>query len=139
MANRGWCGTDEQWAHFEAALLPIDPNINGFAARHALSVRQNERDSVGRSMRWGNNPSALLQLYLADPDRLTWNLWACCSDDRGSDRYWKTTFLMEGEEVAAFAPFIDALLERGFSELTEWREHPNLLTFATKIASMPKL
>ena len=31
MANGGWYGTDGQWAHFEAALLPIDPNINGFA------------------------------------------------------------------------------------------------------------
>lgn len=139
MASGGRYGTEEELARFDAALAPIDPTIAASAARRTLSVRKNERESIGRSIRWGNDPSALLQLYLSDPERLTWNLWACCSEDRGNERYWKTTFLVEGKEVSAFASSIDTLLERGFRELTEWREHPHLLAFATKIARIPDL
>lgn len=139
MANGGWYGTDEQWVHLEAALRPIDPLIDRFAARNALLVTHNEGESVGRSMRWGSNPSALLQLYLSDLNRMTWNLWACCYEDRGSDRYWKTAFLVEGEEVVAFAQSLDALLERGLGELNHWCEHPELLRFATKVAPLPSI
>jgi hypothetical protein len=139
LANGGWYGTAEEWDRLEAPIKALDPAIHAFAIAHSLSVDRNEKESVGRSIRWGSNPSCLIQLYLADQAALTWNLWACCSEDRQMDRYWKTRFLIEGQSVTDFAQKIQALLLEAYYDLMTWSAEPEQLVFATKLSPLPKL
>jgi hypothetical protein len=138
LANGGWYGTAEEWERLEAPIRAIDPAIDNFASTHSLTVVRNERESVGRSMRWGSNPSCLIQLYLADQSKLTWNLWACCSEDRQLKRYWKQRMLVEESKAADFADKIIELLEEGYEDVCVWSAQPDQLVFATKIAPIPK-
>ena len=102
MANGGWYGTQELWERLQAPLLTIDAMLDHFAEAHGLLLSKNAKDCPERSLRWGDNPGCLIQIYPESEDGPTWNLWLCCSEDRGGSRYWRRDFAIQ-------------------SELTEWR------------------
>lgn len=137
MANGGWYGTMAEWERLEAPLLKLDPTISSFADEHSLALARNHKDWPERSLRWGQNPSCLMQLYLADADALTWHLWLCCAEDRGRDRFWRQERLIDGEHISTFAPRISGLLKEGYLRLEEWKAAPDQLEFATRIAALP--
>jgi hypothetical protein len=137
MANGGWYGTRAEWERQEAPLLKLDPTISSFADEHSLALARNHKDWPERSLRWGQNPSCLMQLYLADADALTWHLWLCCTEDRGRDRFWRQERLIDGEHISTFAPRISSLLREGYLRLEEWKAAPDQLEFATRIAALP--
>lgn len=89
MANGGWYGTKEEWERIESPLLEVDSIINDFAKEAGLSVTKNHKDWPERSIVWGKDIRSLIQLYLANEKSLTFNLWLCASQDRGTKRYWK--------------------------------------------------
>ena len=137
MANGGWYGTREEWDRLEAPLLELDPMISSFSDEHSLALSKNHKDWPGRSLKWGQSPSCLMQLYLADADTLVWHLWLCCSEDRGSERFWRQERIIDGEQIATFAPRILPVLREGYGRLEKWRAAPDRLEFATTIAPLP--
>ena len=139
MANGGWYGTPEEWQRLEGPLLKIDPVLEHFAATHGVVLSRNAKDSPERSLRWGNSPSFLIQLYLEGSSGPTWNMWLCCSEDRGDSRYWRTDFAARGEPVEAFQDRLPGLLEESFRTVTAWGADPAQLQFATKLAPVPPI
>jgi hypothetical protein len=137
MANGGWYGTREEWQRLQAPLLSIDPSLEAFAHAHGLTVSKNHKDNPDRSIRWGDNPTCLIQIYLEGDDGPTWNLWLCCTEDRGDSRYWRKDFPVRDEPVDAFRDKLPALLEDGFAMLEAWRASPEQLAFATKLTPLP--
>lgn len=137
MANGGWYGTREEWERLEAPLLELDPVIYSFANEHSLALSKNHKEWPERSLAWGQSPSCLMQLYLADPETLKWHLWLCCTEDRGRDRFWRQERIIDGQQIAAFAPRILGLLKEGYRRLEEWRAAPDQLEFTTRIAPLP--
>ena len=119
--------------HYES-LLALDPAFEVFVSRHAVKLARNEKESVGRSLRWGANPHGLIQLFLSDLAQDEWKLWLCCFQDRGDERFWKTRYLVDGKPLNAFSDRLPQLLENGFALVDDWRRHPDHLEFATKIA-----
>lgn len=139
MANGGWYGTPEEWQRLEAPLLAIDPVLERFAASHGIELLKNEKDSPGRSLRWGDNPSFLIQLFLADETARSWNLWLCCVQDRDDSRYWRNDYAVRDKSVETFRGQLDVLLEESLTRLTEWGANSEQLEFATRLAPMPRL
>jgi len=135
MANGGWYGTQDEWERLEAPLIAFDSAISNFAAARPVSLTKNSKDWPERSLRWHQNPSCLMQLYLADEREVTWNLWLCCAQDRGGDRYWRQELLIEGEPAASFADNLTSLLGAGYDRLNSWQAQPELFEFATKLAT----
>lgn len=133
MANGGWYGTKEEWERLEAPLLALDPVIASFADEHSLALSKNHKDWPDRSMRWGQNPSCLIQLYLADAASISWHLWLCCAEDRGRERFWRQERLIDGKQTPLFEAQIPNLLNEGRRRLEEWRAAPDQLEFATTI------
>lgn len=122
----------------DSLLEEVDPIISAFARRHSLSVVKNERESVGRSMQWGENPYALLQIYRTDLVQPTWNMWACCWEDREGKRYMKSEDLFDHLKVSNFVEDLDDLLENGFRLINDWRRNTSILKFATKLSPLPR-
>jgi len=131
MGNRGWHGTREEWSRIEGPLLELDPIIDDFASKASLTVTKNLKDCPERSMRWGNSISCLIQIYLEDPQNITWNIWICCSSDNSNKRYWKRKFLIEKKVASDFKDRLPELLAEGRAHLIEWSDHPETLEFAT--------
>lgn len=137
MANGGWHGTPEQWDRLEAPLIRTDGLIQRFASDHSLALTKNLKDWPERSLRWGVNPSCLIQLYLENEERLTWNLWLCCSEDRDESRYWRNEFAFREQEIDDFIDDLPRLLKEGFVRVEGWKAAPHQLEFATKLSPLP--
>ena len=135
MANGGWYGTQDEWERLEAPLIGLDAIIDDFAAARPVLLTKNSKGWPERSLRWYQSPSCLMQLYLADEREITWNLWLCCSQDRGADRYWRREFLIEGLPAASFSENLASLLETGYDRLNSWHAQPEGFEFATKLAT----
>lgn len=133
MANGGWYGTPEEWRRLEAPLLEIDPLLTRFASAHGIHLSKNAKDSPERSLRWGSNPSFLIQVYLEEQVGPSWNLWLCCSEDRASSRYWRKDFAVRGAPVESFKPELLTLLEESFARVEAWGASPDQLEFATEL------
>jgi len=127
----GYHGTDEDWKRLEAPLCEIDPAIHAFAKRHLLKVTRNYHDWPERSLRWGRDVERIIQIYLHDEQRLTWNFWLCAIQDRGQERFWKKQFLRQAVEMSEISPMIDLLLDEAYVAVNGWR--PEDFEFATRL------
>src|SRR5262249_37126784 len=127
----GHHGTDEEWRRLEAPLRQIDTALEAFAKRHKISIRRNYHNWPERSLRWGTDPERLIQIYLQDEQRLTWNLWLCVSQDRGRNGFWKRQFLRQDTSMEQMSPVMNSLLEEAFLTVSSWR--PEDLEFATML------
>jgi hypothetical protein len=117
----GHHGTEEEWKRLEAPLREIDPAFEAFARRHKLSLGRNYHNWPERSLRWGSDLQRLIQIYLQDEQRLTWNFWLCASQDRGQQRFWKQQSLRRDTPMADITPLIESLLDEAFSRVSAWR------------------
>jgi len=138
MANGGWYETQAEWERLEAPLLRVDPLIADFAVERSVRLTKNNKDWPERSLKWGEQPSCLIQLYLAEQEALTWNLWLCCSEDREGERFWRKDFLVQERRMDEFAANLPALLAQGFARVNRWADAPEQLEFATKLTPLPK-
>lgn len=137
MANGGWYGTPEEWQRLEAPLVSIDPVLEAFAKERGLAFSKNAKGSPERSISWGGNPSFLIQIYLENEAGPTWNLWLCCSEDRGDSRYWLKDFAVRALPLESFHERLPALLDDSFRRVEAWGGEPDQLEFATKLTPMP--
>jgi hypothetical protein len=138
VANGGWYGSAEEWQRLEAPLLTIDPILEEFARINGLRFTKNVKDSPERSLRWGDDPSCLMQIYLESDAQPSWNFWLCCYQDRDGSRYWRRGFAVQGEAVDAFRDELASMLEESFNRVETWRANPDQLEFATTLAPMPR-
>ena len=129
MANGGWYGTDEEWERLEKPLLEVDPIMEGLARKFGLAVSRNHKNWPERSIEWEDNVSCLIQLYLVDDKKLTFNLWLCASQDRHGKRYWKQETPVKEKTIDAFKEDLGRLLEEGRRKLLEWSNDESLLEF----------
>lgn len=117
----GFHGTKGEWKRLETPLLEITPSLEAFAGRHEMAATRNHHAWPERSLRWGTDPARLIQIYLEDEERLTWNLWLCASQDRGGRRFWKQAYLRRGVPMAELSPAIDGLLDEALRLVSSWR------------------
>lgn len=122
MANGGWYGTKDEWARLESPLIEVDPILSEFAKEFELEMRKNFKDWPERSFEWGVSIRRLIQLYLADEKLLTFNLWLCASQDRGTKRYWKQLSTVKGLPISEFKDSLATLLRDGWKTLESWSE-----------------
>jgi len=117
----GHHGSEEEWKRLEGPLRDLDAPIDAFARRHGLTVSRNYHNWPERSLRSGTDPESLIQIYLTDEGRLTWNLWLCASQDRGRQRFWKKQFLRRDVPMSEIGPVIDELLNEALRTISSWR------------------
>jgi len=128
----GFDGTDDEWQRMEAPLLSVDGVLNQFARAHHMQITKNYHEWPERSLTWGTAIRRLIQLYAADTDQPTFNLWLCASQDRGLSRFWKREFLLEKRPLDSFEGELPSLLEKAWEKVDSWTEQD--LEFATKIS-----
>jgi len=127
----GFQGSEAQWRRMEAPLVQLDPVLEKFASAHKLKLSKNYHGEPERSLRWDTAVECLIQLFLADADQLTFNLWLCASQDRGDARYWRREFLFKDQKLAQYAERLPDLLDEGFVRVNSWGS--DTLEFATTI------
>src|SRR6202035_2837967 len=116
----GFQGPDTEWHLIEAPLVQADQVLQKFAALHRLSLSRNYHGHPERSLRWSNEVQRLIQLYLADSDRMTLNLWLCASQDRGGTRYWRREFLVKDKRLEEFSEGLPSLLGEAYATVDSW-------------------
>jgi hypothetical protein len=139
MRRGSWLESADQAIRWEALLAPLDPQFEAFTSRRGLTLERNERESVGRSIRWGDNPRGLIKLFLKGLETDQWKLWLCCANDRDGKRYWRQEYLVDGQPIASFAELLAEFLEQGFDRVNHWMGHPEDLSFATDLSPLPDL
>ena len=117
----GHHGSEKEWERLEAPLRDIDAAIEAFAVRHRMAIGRNYHAWPERSLRWGSDPERVIQIYLGDEERLTWNLWLCASQERDRQRFWKRQFLRQNIPMGEMSPLIEQLLNEGFLIVNSWR------------------
>lgn len=132
MANGGYWRTKAEWQRVEEPLLQLDPSLCEFATQFGLQVTKNHKDWPERSIEWGTRIRLLIQVYLADPENLTFNLWLCASQDRSGKRFWKQETPIQSKPVADFQSTFASLLREGKAKLEGWSEAD--LEFVTDVA-----
>ena len=131
MANGGYFDK-EQWQELEKPLLFVDPIIHEFAVTHGLEVIRNHKGWPERSIVWHNGDvRCLIQLYLASENLLTFNLWLCASQDRGSKRFWKQESPIKSRPIPEFSDQLPGLLQEGWEKLLRWSNDPSDMEYAT--------
>lgn len=124
---------DDNWAQLERPLLDVDPILDEFAQRVGLRVYRNFNDWPNRVFDWDNGVRCQIQLYLVDPDRLTFNLWLCASQDRGTTRFWRHETAIKEQRVERFAGSLADELQDGRRKLITWTANPAALEFAAEL------
>jgi hypothetical protein len=137
MANGGWYGTEEEWDRIEAPMRGLDRDLDDFARRHGLNVTRNARDWPDRSIRWGTDTPCLIQIFLVDEEKLTFNFWICASQDRADSRFWKQEMLCREAQMQEISDGFSERLEAGKTKLDYWSQHPEILEFATRLGFDP--
>lgn len=127
----GFHGSREKWERLEAPLRSLDPTLEDFSGRHGMPLSRNSRGWPERSFRWGAPLSRLIQIYLEDEERLTWNLWLCASEDRPSGRYWKRAFLRSAVPLEEIGADLETLLGESLRTVESWSAED--LEFATTL------
>ena len=135
LANGGYWQTEADWQRVEAPLRRLDPVLDAFAGEHHLGITRNLKDWPERSVVWGESIRLLIQVYLTDPQQLTFNIWLCASRDRGDKRYWKHEMPVRGLPVEAFENDFASLLREAKAKLESWSEAD--FEFATPVARTP--
>ena len=135
MANGGNWHNRAEWRRVEGPLQQLDPILAQFSKRLGLHVTKNQKDWPERTIVWGQGIQLLIQVYLANPEQLTFNMWLCASQDRDGKRYWKHETLIEGKPVAEFEGSFGSLLDEGRLKLESWSEQQ--LEYATDVAAIP--
>jgi hypothetical protein len=125
----GFQGPETEWFRIEAPLVRADRVLQEFAALRGLSLSKNYHGHPERSLRWGNGIQRLIQLYLADSERLTLNLWLCASQDRGGTRYWRREFLINDKRLEEFSDRLPSLVNDAYAIVNSWAA--DSLEFAT--------
>lgn len=116
----GYHGSAEGWNRLEEPLRQADAAIAAFAERHRIPIDRSPSSWPERSLRWGNNPTRLIQIYLEDETALSWTFWICASEDRGQQRFWKRTFLRRGVQMRALLSELDSLLDEALRVVSSW-------------------
>jgi hypothetical protein len=134
MAN-GFHGPQSQWDKLEIPLRALDGELRAFAERYGIALSSNSRNWPDRSIVWGSPIRRLIQIYLADEERVTYSVWVCASEDRGDKRYWRRELLKEAVSIGEIAAELPELLERSRSLLERWTSET--LEFATALSPSP--
>jgi hypothetical protein len=112
-------------------LVEVDDIVSAFASEFGFTVTKNQKDWPERSVTWGSAVHRLIQLYLANEESLTFNLWLCAHQDRGGKRYWKQENLVTAKPISEFRDALPSLLRNGKAILEGWGE--DQLQFATNL------
>lgn len=133
MGNGGWYGTEEEWKRIEAPLRALDPAITQFAEKYGLIVTKNHKGNPERSISWGTWVDCLIQVYLVDQQKPTFNVWICASQDRDKRRYWKRETLAANATSLDLQDSLLELFERGKRTVDLWCTQPDTFEFATEV------
>ena len=131
----GFQGSKAQWETLEMPLRTLDGELRAFAERYRLALSSNSRAWPDRSIVWGGSIRRLIQIYVADDERVTYSLWLCASEDRGDKRFWRRAFLKQAVPIGEIAGDLPALLEQGREVLESWTSET--LEFGTMLSPLP--
>ncbi len=130
----GFHGSEAHWERIESPLRALDVGLESFSERSGIPLSRNDRNWPDRSLAWGDPIRRLIQIYLADEERLTYNFWLCAWEDRGGKRYSKRQLLKEKVPASEIAAELDDLLASGRTLLESWNS--DALEFATTLSPM---
>lgn len=116
----GFHGSPESWDRIEGPLRALDPTLEAFAHEHGMSLGRNHHGWPERSLRWGRPVGRLIQIYLDDEERLTWNVWLCASEDRPSGRRWRREFLRKAVPIEEISGDLGTLLDEARRLVEGW-------------------
>ena len=119
MAN-GFYGSKSEWERITVPLERLDPELERFASAKGLPLGKNTKNWPDREFRWEDSLRRLIQIYLADQERLTWTVWICASEDRSSKRFWKEHTLVEAVAIEDLEAQLPELLESAWEAVKLW-------------------
>jgi hypothetical protein len=119
----GFHGPKNEWERMEAPLLRIDHSLQDFANSYGLRLSRNYHNWPERSLKWSTSRiNKLIQIFLCDESKLTFTVWICASEDRGTSRFWKQQKLRDAVEIPEISAELGNLLGEGKAILDRWNE-----------------
>jgi hypothetical protein len=116
----GFHGSKGEWARLTAPLEVLDPALEAFAQEHGFELSRNARNWPERSVRWGTPVGRLIEIFLADEERLTWNLGICAYESKAEGQHWKRRAILKGVPIEEIAQNLPRLLRDAHALVTSW-------------------
>ncbi len=120
MAN-GFMGSKEEWDRLESPLLSLDPLLESVAADYGFSIEKNGK-SPQRSLVANTDMRYLLQLFIAEDQVPTFNLWICASQRRNDRTWWREQTVLQGVTAQEII-HNETLIRASATKLLAWRSH----------------
>jgi hypothetical protein len=118
----GYHGSLKEWDRMEAPLKLIEKDVLQFSRDHSLQYSENYHAWPERSLEWeSDGMKKLIQIFLADENTLTFNLWLSAYQDRGSRRYSKDIYLKHSVPISEIQNELSSLLQKAFDEVNTWK------------------
>lgn len=119
MAN-GFYGSKSEWERITIPLECLDRELERFAHAKGLALGRNTKNWPDREFRWEDTLQRLIEIYLADQERLTWTMWICAYEDRPSGRSIKKQTLLDAVPIEKLELQLSDLLESAWTTVTSW-------------------
>ena len=117
----GYQGPKAEWDRMEKPLITIDSDLARFASSKSLEIEKNYHAWPSRSLKWRNDASRLIQIYLEDEKDPTFNVWICACEDRENGRYGKDRMIMRNVKISVIQKDIKKLLADCVDEVNSWK------------------
>ena len=120
----GFHGNRKEWEEMEAPLMEIDTVLRNYASQNNMQFSKNYHGIPERSLVWvKDGVRRLIQIFMSDDKKRTFNWWLCASEDRGKKRFWKNEFLKKEVNFDEIKNNLDNLLEEGYRLLESWQKN----------------
>lgn len=127
----GLTGSGKEGGPVEALLQEIDDALTAFADSNHITIAKDYHNLPNRRLEWGRDIRKLIEISLEDEENLTFSFWICAWQDRGTDRYWKNTYLKRGVPFSEIKNGLQQLLKAAKNLLESCRVED--LEFATSL------
>lgn len=132
MANR-FSGSKEDFENLESDLRTLDSVLENYAKKHHMLLTKNYHNWPERSLTWTDENKKLIQIYLADENKHTYNFWICASRDLDGQRLWKQDYLVKEESFTKLSDALESRLDKALDMLSSWK-NKDLVLAETKLA-----
>jgi hypothetical protein len=113
----------EEFAKLEEPLRRFDARLAKYASQHEMQLSKNYHNIPERSLEWAEDENRkLIQIYLEDSARQTYNIWICASKDINGERYWKNEYLVKDKSLETIESDLLSLLRSATETLRSWKD-----------------
>jgi len=127
----GFHGEKEEWVRISTPIKELDEKLSRFAEENGMKISIDYHNVPSRSLRWGKDIERGIHITLVDEKKMIYRYGVSAFQDRGDDRYWKKSIILQDVSLETIKNDLHKLLTDGKRIVDDWEAED--LEFAIKL------